>query len=156
MGLESDLRELEQFERELGAFYDWLTTTYKDDSQAAAIFFRLKTEEMAHANLLQYQRRLYQKNPALFHGMEIGTFDAEGTLEGVKILRDQTSPPPLSEAVRTAVAIEQSAAERHSRQALQMAKGQVSVLLETLSEGDQAHARALVEFGRARRYLPPG
>lgn len=156
MGILMDLRALEDFERKLAAFYEWLSEAYVGDPEASALFYRLQSEEKAHANLLQYQRRLCQKNPALFKNLEIGTFDAASALLRLEQLSATGRPPGLRDAVCAAVEVEQSAAEKHSRQALRLVSGEVSGVLKTLSEADQSHARGLIELGRKRGYLDAG
>lgn len=155
MGLERDLAKLHEFERRLSEFYGWLAEIFTSEPQAAAIFRRLRSEEMGHANAIQFKLRILRQNPSLFEGLSLGDFDVEGTLEGADILRRAASPPPLSEAVRTAAAIEMGAAERHGRLALQVSDERAAALLRTLTDGDRNHARDLIAFGLERGYLNP-
>ncbi len=145
------LRPLEEVEREMQALYEWLAETFAADREAARIFFRLAMDEKRHANMVDHIRRLARQNPTLF----AGTIDAsaEGMdrcLAASRTLRASSPPPPLGAALRTAMALESSAAESHYRRAVAAAVPEVSRLLQSLADADRTHQAALARLAAAR------
>ena len=68
--IQSVLRHLEEFEKQMGKLYRCLNERFQEDEEAAFVFYRLNVDEKAHASLIQYQRRLVQQNPELFERIE--------------------------------------------------------------------------------------
>lgn len=145
------LRPLEELEREMQALYEWLAETFAADREAARIFFRLAMDEKRHATMVEHIRRLARQNPTLFAGSIDATAEAvQRCLAASRTLRANGSSPTLGAALRTAMALEGSAAESHYRQAVAAAVPEVAQLLQSLADADRTHHAALGRLAAAR------
>lgn len=145
MHVDRALRPLADFEKLLGELYAWLSESFAADPEAAGAFALLASEEAAHANLVEYQRRLVRQNPKAFGEVEMDLGDLLATRAQVERLR-AGEVPSLAEALQFAFTIETSAAEFHFRNVLRQANPEIGQLLDNLGKGDKRHLGRIMEL----------
>ncbi|MEW6336670.1 MAG: hypothetical protein ACOY3Y_21400 [Acidobacteriota bacterium] len=144
------LRPLEQLERKLAEFYQWLADLFEADSEVAFTFHRMFLEERTHVNLIEYQRRLARGNPGAFGDIEVDLAGVEKAIATIDALRDNGGPPSLERAVRVALELESGAALTHLRSAIRQSSPDMARLLDSLGKGDRQHQRALRQLAERR------
>jgi rubrerythrin len=155
MNIESVFRPLADLERSLADLYTWYSEIFAENPEAAFTFFKLAAEEKGHASLVDYQRRMVQKNQALAVGIDLDLEPILRSLSRIKGLR--TGPPPtLAEAVRAALALEENAAEMHYRNVLKSARPEIARLLDSLGGEDRVHVARLTAFAVKNGLLEAG
>lgn len=147
------LEHLERLERKTGDLYEWLSTVFADDPEAAGFFFRVSVDETAHANLIGYQRRLVTQNSRLFKDVSVDLEGLGEVLAKVDSLMSGT-PPSLEEALKVALEIEGSAAEMHAFTTIEKASSTLSRLLQNLGSFDNRHRKDFEEFAAHRGFIP--
>jgi len=154
MDIQLALRPLEDLECRLSSFYEWLSTVFVGDAEAASLFYRLARDEKAHVALIQYERRMLRRSPRGIHlQMEVeAIFDL---LKKIEAVRKAPSPPSLGEAVRMALEIENSGAENHYKGAQGGLKDTLAQLLSNLGKEDARHYGALLKFAKGRGFPIP-
>ncbi|MEW6364325.1 MAG: ferritin family protein [Acidobacteriota bacterium] len=141
---------LARFEEELSCLYEGLAEQFADDPGARFLFYRLATEEKAHAALIEYQRRVVSQDPGLFGEVSVDLEVIRRAAEKVEEARSCSSRPSLQEAVAMAFDFEHSAAEFHYRTAMKEANEEFARLLDSLGVSDRQHYTALSEFAEKR------
>lgn len=111
----------------------------------------MSVDETAHANLVRYQRRLVTQNMKLFGDV---TVDIEAIKKVISHIESVLSgpPPSVSDAVRIAIDIENSAAETHYLAAIRESASGITGLLNSLESLDCSHCGVFEEFARHRSY----
>jgi rubrerythrin len=150
MQVEFVLRPLIEFERAISELYGRWAEVFEADREASLLFTKMATEENGHANLVEYHRRLLQKNPNLSGSVDV-TQEEMATLLGI-VRQSLAGPPPgLEEAVRLACVLEASASDGELRIALKGSHPDVRSLLDLLGNEDRQHVERLIAFARKRR-----
>ncbi len=145
------LKTLSQLEEGLADLYERYSRVHAEDPEAAALFFRMSSQERTHASMVEYQKRLVRQNPELFSGV---LFDGEGVPRvsaAIEIARIRASYSSLEEAVITSGIFESEAAEAHYRSAIRGDAPELSRLLEGLADSDRRHRAELEIFALRRR-----
>src|SRR5271157_6218330 len=117
MNIQSLLKPLAEFEAAIGDLYKWFAEVFVADKEAAFTFYRLATEERAHVDLIEYQRRLVRSNPGAFSEVSVDLDEVKELSALAASGRSEPQPPSLKEAVALAFQLETSAAEYHFRTA---------------------------------------
>lgn len=152
MIIDTVLRQLGELERELAVLYEWYADALGNDPEAVYVFLRMAREEKGHARLVDYQRRLLQKDPSLSIEVAVDLSALEALTEKVRALHSKPAKlPTVEEALRETFTIEMTAAELHYRHALGRVKPEVARLLEALGEEDSLHLERIQEMVRHRR-----
>ena len=154
MNVEAVFRPLSDLEKAIGDLYAQWAAVFDGDREAAFLFVKMANEEKGHASLVDYQRRVVQRNPNVSGDVDIDLRAIEAALAEVQGLRDSASPPTLVEAVQIALRIETSAAESHDRNAIRQANPELERLLSCLGGEDRMHLERLKIFARSRGILP--
>jgi hypothetical protein len=156
MNVEAVCRPLMEFERAMADLYARWAGVFDDDREAAFVWVKMANEEKGHASLIDYQRRVFQKNPKLAGEVDVDLGAIASGMAHVRSLYDASVPPTLAEAVALAYGIETSAAESHFRNAIRQANPELERLLGCLGGEDKAHLERLKEFAARRGIaLPP-
>ena len=150
--IQNVLKPLEEFEGEMGKLYRWLHEKFRDDEEAAFVFYRLNLDEKAHASIIQYQRRLVRQNPKMFKKIGFDIEDLNRTRDGLARFMDRKRLT-LEEAIRFSVELEGSAAELHLRSALQQSVEGLSRLLGSLGSADRLHLELLKSLAAKKGFL---
>jgi rubrerythrin len=146
------LGPLEDLETKMADLYNWFSHVFRKDEEAAAFFYRVSVEEVVHANIIKYQRRLVSQNPKSFSDITIAISLIEKTLSDIAALRNLVPYPELEEALRNAIGLEHCLAEEHYRTALVMANPEISNLLRSLGAFDLRHIGRFHEFAIKRGF----
>jgi hypothetical protein len=150
MHVDKVLRPLADFERLLAGLYTWLSQGFAADPEVATLFFQLAAEELAHADLIEFQRRLVRQNPNHFGEVAVDLGDIFATRAQVERAREQGSLTTIEAALHFAFKIESSAAEYHFRHVLLQANPDMAQLLDSLGKGDKQHLARIMEVAAAR------
>jgi rubrerythrin len=154
MNVEAVFRPLSDLEKSLADLYAQWAAVFDTDREAAFLFVKMANEEKGHASLVDYQRRVIQKNPKLSGDVEADLGVIESALEEIRALRESPNPPTLAEAVKIALQLESSAAESHYKNALRNANVELERLLNCLGGEDRGHLERLKAFARSRGIVP--
>ncbi|HPW55316.1 MAG TPA: hypothetical protein PLP31_06245 [Thermoanaerobaculaceae bacterium] len=149
------LRPLAEFEKLVGDLYSWLAACFSTDQEASAAFAILAVEEAAHANLIEYQRRLVRQNPKEFGEVELDLGELFTSRAQVERFRAQQPPPTVEEALVFAFQIENSAAEFHFRHVLRQANPAIGQLLDSLGKADRQHLAHIMDLAAKRNVFLP-
>jgi rubrerythrin len=155
MNLQSLFTALENLESNVAALYKLYSEFYATDPEAAQLFYKLALDEKSHVNVIQYEKRLYKQNPKLFREVDLDMEEIRQACELVKVLRSAREAPALKQAVRSALEVEDSAAEHHFRLALREFNPEVARVLMSMGTADKQHGDTLRAFAQARGFLGP-
>lgn len=155
MNLASVFRPLIELEKSLNSLYSSWAEVFASDAEAAFVFFKMSREESGHASLIEYQRRVVQQNQTLSTEVDLDLTLLNTTIEGIRQLRNQATPPTLNEAIDIALKLEHSAAETHYKNAIKQANPDLGRLLNALGGDDTAHVKRLTEFAKKRGVAVP-
>jgi len=142
---------LEKLETKISELYEWFSRTYAYDAGATSLFYRISIDEIAHANLVRYEKKLAVQNSEIFSEIHLDVVVVSTTLEKVISVLSGT-PPSLEQAVKISLDIENSAAEAHYRNAIAKATPEISRLLKSLGGFDSRHIEVFSKFAESRGY----
>jgi hypothetical protein len=142
---------LEKLETKISELYEWFSRTYAYDAGATSLFYRISIDEIAHANLVRYEKKLAVQNSKIFSEIHLDVVVVSTTLEKVISVLSGT-PPSLEQAVKISLDIENSAAEAHYRNAIGKATPEISQLLKSLGGFDSRHIEVFSNFAESRGY----
>ena len=94
MHVEAVFRPLSDLEKSLGDLYAQWAAAFDDDREAAFLFVKMANEEKMHASLVDYQRRVIQKNPRMSGEVDADLGVIEAALSEIRALRESPSPRP--------------------------------------------------------------
>lgn len=134
---------LAEFETRIADLYEWFSVLFAGDWAAEFTFYRLATEERAHASLIDYQRRSVLAEPTAFGDVTANLQEVADLGAEVAKVRGSMPPPNLGQAIALALRLESSAAEYHVRTAMRQANPRIALLLDNLGKGDQQHVDGL-------------
>lgn len=155
MIIDTVLRRLDGLERALAELYEWYSEVLWADAEAVYVFLRMSREEKGHARLVDYQRRILQKDASLSIDVEVDLAGLEALVEKTKALRAGPVLPTVEEALRETIGLELTAAEVHYRHALGRVRPEVARLLSALGEEDRLHLERIQDMMRHRRIVVP-
>ena len=150
MNMESMFRPLADMERRLSELYGRFSETFAADPELGFVFFKMSAEEKGHASLVEYQRRMVQKNQGLSADVECDLTVVHETIEHIRVLGDSIGTIGAGDAIRETLAIEKSAAESHYRNALKQARPELARLLDSLGGEDSMHVTRLEKLAASR------
>ena len=150
MKVESVFRPLADMERALSDLYGTLSETFAADTELAFVFFKMSAEEKGHASLIEYQRRMVQKNQGLSAEVECDLTAIQETLERARALSDSAGTLSPDDAIRETLALETSAAEAHYRNALKQSNPEIARLLGSLGGEDRLHTERMRDLAMKR------
>jgi len=144
------LSSLEKIELEMSGLYEWLSTVFKDDTEASGLFFRMAMQEKSHANLLRYGKKLVHQAPSDFGEVEFHPGAIDELIDAIRTAREAAQPPTLEGAIIMALQFEDSPAETAHRSILTSSNPGVSEVINNLTTADEEHLNGLREFARSR------
>lgn len=149
MNVDVVFRRLIEFERAIAQLYERWAEVFSEDREAALLWSKMAIEEIGHANLILYQRRVFKNDPNLSADVDVA-LDEVVMLLGI-VRRSMEGPPHgPEEAVRLAAWIEASAAESELRGALRESNPDIQRLLDHLGGDDRQHVERLKAFAQKR------
>ncbi len=146
------LGPLEELETGMADLYNWFSHVFRDDDEAAAFFYRVSVEEVVHANIIRYQRRLVSRNPKSFSEITLDISHIEKAIADIAAIKDTEPHPVLEDALRKAIGLEHCLAEEHFRTAIIETNPEVSGLLRSLGAFDRRHINGFHEFAARRGF----
>lgn len=152
MNVAAVFRPLSDLEKSMADLYSQWASVFDDDREAAFLWVKMANEERGHAALVDYQRRVVQKNPLLSIDVDLDMSIVDAALAELTSLREATQPPTLAEAVATALRLETSAAESHFRNAVREVNPELNRLLSCLGSEDRGHLDRLRKFAASRGF----
>ena len=150
MNVGSVFRPLSDLEKSMADLYSQWAAVFDDDREAAFLWIKMANEERGHAALVDYQRRVVQKNPLLSGEVDIDMRIVDAALVELTALRESARQPTLAEAVSTALRLETSAAESHYGNAVKKLNPELHRLLSCLGGEDRGHLDRLKTFAASR------
>lgn len=154
--IDTALRRLAELEQALADLYSWYSDVLVSDAEAVYVFARMARDEAGHARLVDYQRRIILKGPALEVDVDLDTGAIQALREDVRKLREAPQAPTVDEAVRQALRLEMAAVEALYRKALKDVSPEIARLVEALDREDSLHVERLVAMARHRGIpIPP-
>lgn len=139
-----------EIEMELSRLYAAWAELFESDHEASFSFYKMSQEEKGHAELVEYQRRIFKKNRQMSVEVKIDLTALEATIEQVRALRSGPPPRSVAEAITIALDLESSAAECHFSNALKQADPELERLLRSLAGDERAHQAKLTTFAETR------
>ena len=152
MNVEAAFRPLSELEKSMAELYYRWSELFDADREAAFLWVKMGNEERAHALLVDYQRRVIQRNPALSGDVDIEMKSIDEALAEVAAHRKAIQPPSLANAVAIAYRLETSAAESHYRNATKSLNPELQRLLSNLGSEDRGHLDRLKSFAASRGF----
>jgi rubrerythrin len=145
---------LRQFESHLADLYELYSAELTGDPEVSALFARLAGEERSHALEAGFQAHIVESDPNVFGEVHL---DTDELLRGsAMIMRAQAVAhgTKADEALRTALELEQSAAELHGRMAVRQANPGFGEFLAHLGQDDSDHRARLARVAESRQRKP--
>ena len=149
MRIEAVFRPLIDLERAIADLYARWSDVYEADREAAFLWAKMANEEKGHASLVDYERRVVQKNPKMSGEVDISLAEVESATEVARSCLHR-QPLSLEDAVRFAFDLETSAAESHYRNAIKLSHPELQRLLDSLGTEDRQHLDRLKSFAEKR------
>jgi rubrerythrin len=149
MQIEAVFRPLIDLERAIADLYGHWSDVYEADREAAFVWVKMANEEKGHASLVDYERRVVQKNPKMSGEVDISLAEVASATEAVRNCL-QGQPLSLEDAVRFAYDLETAAAESHYRNAVKLSHPELQRLLDCLGSEDRQHIERLKAFAEKR------
>lgn len=143
-------RPLREFEERLADLYMWFAELFAADREAADLFRIMSRDELAHARLVEYERRLVMANSAIFGEVSVDLGEIEAATLSVGEVRTRRVAPVLGEALALAVEFENLAVEQHCRGALKKVTPEIARLVDSLGKADDIHVKQLIDFAAKR------
>lgn len=137
------LNLLEEIENLMANFYYLLYKKYSFDLRVAPVLYSLFLDEKSHLNLVRYQKRVVWPNQGHFKDVEIDLKEVGEFVERVKGILKNIDNISLKEALKIALELEQSAAEKHLQNVTLKANPQFGLFLTNLHSDDKKHANKL-------------
>lgn len=150
MNIDAIFRPLAELERVLADLYAWYSEIFTADSDAAFVFFRMSAEEHGHARLIDYQKRLIQRNSSYSFPVNIDLDLIHTMLNTTRLARNPELNPTVEEAIRLALRLESCAAESHYKSALQGGDPEIARLFSALGGEDRRHVNRIEELAHSR------
>ena len=153
MDIATLLTRLDQLEHAMADLYLWLSGVFEDDHEVSRLFARLHTQELAHANLVQYERRLVRSDPDTFSSVDLDAGPVEEVMGWIREFRSAAAPPVLKEALLFSMRVESHAAEHLHRKAVAASNRTLCAMVAQLAEADRQHFETLRDFVASHPHL---
>ncbi len=153
MNISTLLGRLNDLEHAMADLYLWLSGVFEDDPEASRLFARLHVQELSHANLVQYERRLVRSDPDTFYGVDLDVEPVTEVLGWIEEFRSGGAPPTLGEALLFSMRVESHAAEHLHRKAVAASNRDLCAMVAQLAEADRQHFETLRSFVDRHRHL---
>ena len=153
MRLGTVLKHLSELEQAAADLYEWYAQIFDDIEDAKAFFTKMHKEELAHRDLVDFQRRLTVQSSDTFDEVAVQLQEikaAIGTIEkhmseGVFELKD---------ALDFACWLENNIAETHYKTAVSKSNPEFAKLIQALAKGDQNHSLQMQVFAEKMSKSP--
>ncbi|NOZ93450.1 MAG: hypothetical protein GXP47_01760 [Acidobacteria bacterium] len=153
MNISTLLSRLEALEHSMADLYLWLAGRFGDDDEAAGLFMRLHMQELSHANLVHFERRLARSDPDSFPDVDVDTSSIDEVLRWNADFRSNGGPGTLGQALLFAMKVESHAAEQLHRKAVTASNPDLEGLVASLAQADREHFETLKRYVRANAHL---
>jgi len=140
------MRQLESLERELGLLYLGFAESYASEPSLAEMFGGLSNEENKHADIVNYQLRLFRRNKGQFKDIEVDTTEISRLTEHVRELKNRQESLSWEEALEVAYEMENTAAEHYMMLAGSQANPDIRGLLKAMASSCNEHHSRLGQF----------
>jgi rubrerythrin len=134
------LKKLELKAEELYVHYHNL---YKEDKEAAGLFYGLSIEERSHADLIDYQLRTIKKNMNLFADVELDVEPLNKWISEIDAQITSGKNIPLAEAIQYGIKLESDAVECHYCTLIRTVNSNLGELINKLTSADEEHRSKL-------------
>ena len=150
----SALNLIERFEEYMFLMYDSWARAFSSDPWAAALFTRMKQEELAHRTMVQKQRNIVLESGG-FAGQKI-KLDIMEMNRIMTVISDATTSPPrdVKSALGISYSIESSAAEQYAFTALKEISPDLRDMLDDYTDKFGDHFSNLLDAIRKKRLKP--
>lgn len=153
MSLQRLLSDLIEVENRLSRLYAWFAEAYADDAEASALFYRMSRDEKAHAALIEYEKRLVNKERDAVLNIPLTTSQTQEALRRIEEVLSARQAPPLGEALSLALELEESDVENHLAGVFSQTAPGLLKLLKNLGKEDRRHFQDLEALAK-RRGIP--
>ena len=154
MEISKVLDELEKLEHAMAKTYEWMAEIFDADDEASAFFAQMARDEVSHANLVKYERRLVRADPDAFASkVDVPPEIIGNALKCIAGFRAATPAPTLVQALRFALKMEADCAESLHREVVLQANPGLGSLIGNLAKADARHYEQLEAFVAARNEL---
>lgn len=150
MDLATTLKRLEKLEQEMAELYSWFAQVFVADQEAAGFFASMAEQEVAHAGLVRFERRLVCSDHSSYRGLDIDPGGLDQLESWIQKFRGQNEQPSLGQALVLAMRVESHAAEHLHRTVFAEFNSELHELVGNLSRSDWKHFEALRRFADAR------
>ena len=150
MDLATTLKRLEKLEHEMAELYRWFAELFAADDEAAAFFTSMAEQEVAHAGLVRFERRLVRSDQNAYRGLDVDPGGIDELESWMSEFRRGHERPSLGQALVLAMRIESHAAEHLHRTVFAKVNSELHALVGNLSRSDWRHFEALRSFADAR------
>jgi rubrerythrin len=147
------LRGLRQVEADLEDLYAWFAEVFAEDLEAGELFSRLSREERSHKVLVDHQLNLARNHSGTELDVEVDAEALKTLLDDIRRLRQQDPPPPLSDAVSSAVMMEFVADEAYLGRVVRTSSKSIEAMIDRLVDAGQQHHGRLKDFAKQRGML---
>jgi len=144
------LSSLEKIEIQMSTLYEWLSTVFKDDTEASGLFFRMAMQEKSHANLIRYGKNLVHRAPMDFSEVDFDPGVIDQLMAAIRSARESNPAPTLQQAIGLALDLEDSPAETAHRSILMNSNPEVAGVIRNLAAADEEHIAGLRAFAERR------
>ena len=145
------LQTLECFVRALASYYTWLRVSTGADDHLCETLDKLAAEEWAKVTLIRLEKRLFEKDPSLFHTLAIDLHELKGIAASLALTMGGHPNPPAGEALFQAIRAEAVAASLPCHQEVASSNGLLEDLLRNVGLVAATHERLLCDIARAKR-----
>jgi rubrerythrin len=154
MEISKVLDELEKLEKAMATTYEWMAEIFDADEGAAAFFIRMARDEVSHANLVKYERRLVRADPDAFASrVDVPPNAIGNAFECIAQFRRSNPAPTLVQVLRFALKMEADCAESLHREVVLQANPNLGALIGNLAKADVRHYEQLERFIAERSEL---
>ncbi len=156
MSLQRLLSDLIEVENRLSSLYAWFAEAYADDAEASTLFYRMSRDEKAHAALIEYEKRLVNKERDAALDIPLTTRQTQEALRRIEEILSARQAPPLGEALSLALELEESDVENHLAGVFSQTAPGLLKLLKNLGKEDRRHYQDLEALAKRRGIPLPG
>jgi len=154
MEISKVLDHLEKLELAMAKTYDWMAEMFDADDGAVAFFTRMARDEVSHANLVKYERRIVRADPDAFAPqVDVPSNAIADAFACIDEFRRSNPNPSLVQALRFALKMEADCAENLHREAVLQSNPGIGGLIGNLAKADARHYEQLEAFVAERSDL---
>jgi rubrerythrin len=153
MNIIKALEILKKLELKAEELYSHYHNLYKEDKEAAGLFFGLSLEERSHADLINYQLRTIKKNKNLFADVEFDDGPLNQWISEIDAQITSGKSIPLAEAIQFGIKLESDAVECHYCTLIRTVNPELGELINKLTSADEEHHDKLKMLADNKGYL---